>query len=232
VLHVGKTGGSAVKEGIRGPIRGVHSTYDGVAPGTRIIVHPHGIDLATVPARDDVVFFLRDPVDRYVSGFNSRLREARPRFLIPWSEAERVAFTRFPTPDALATAIGSDDPETRDAARRAMRAIRHVRTRLADWLGDPSLLERRRSHIIFVGWCETLDQDFERLKAQLRLPEDRRLPDDPAKAHRAPDGQDRSLSPGGIANLRSWYRTDYELIWACQALGLTELPVGVATRLD
>lgn len=224
IIHIGKTGGSAVKDAIRGDIRGVHSVYQDVVPGTRILTHSHHIDLGRVPPRDDVVFVLRDPVGRYVSGFMSRLRQGKPRHDSPWSKKERVAFERFATPDALAVALTSDDDAERTAAEAAMRDIRHVRTSFADWLGSPELLRKRAGQVLLVGWQETLADDFERLRGLVGLPHSCRLPEDPRSANRAPDATPTDLSDAGLASIRAWYRADYRIIDVLEELGLTQRP--------
>ena len=224
LLHIGKTGGSAVKEAIRGDIRGVQSVYQDVAPGTRIVAHGHQIDLSMCPPGDDVVFILRDPVSRYVSGFLSRLRQGAPRHDSPWSKAEEQAFTRFPTPNDLAEGLSADDAEVRAAADRAMRDIHHVRKTFADWLVSVELVRKRSDDILLVGWQETLDQDFERLRELISLPASCRLPTDPQTANRAPDDTPRELSETGTANIRVWYAEDYDIIAALEELGLTTRP--------
>lgn len=224
VIHIGKTGGLAIKEAIRGDIRGVRSVYQDVAPGTRIMTHSHHITLRHIPRGDDVVVILRDPVSRFVSGFNSRLRQGLPKHFNAWTTEEARAFERFRTPDELAVALSADDPELRAQARDAMNGIGHVRTHLSDWLGSPELLRSRRGDLLLVGWQETLADDFERLRALIGLPPERRLPADPRIAHQAPADQSRRLSEVAVRNLRAWYRQDDELIDAMARMGLTERP--------
>ena len=72
------------------------------------------------------MFFIRDPLSRFVSAFNSRLREGRPRYHYPWREEERIAFAVFRTPDQLGSALSSDDPAQREQAEQAMRSIGHL----------------------------------------------------------------------------------------------------------
>jgi len=88
IIHIGKTAGLAIKEAIRGDIRGVHSVYQDVAPGTRIMTHSHHIALHHIPAGDEVVVILRDPVARFTSGFNSRLRQGLPKHFNAWKPQE------------------------------------------------------------------------------------------------------------------------------------------------
>ena len=209
MLHLSKTGGTAVKDAIGDCLCG---------SGASISVHNHRTKLADIPPWDDVFFFLRDPISRYVSGFNSRLREGRPRYRVPWTPAERRAFERFRTPDELATALSSDDIKLRKQARQAMRSIGNVGWHYANWLRSPSFVQKRRRQILFVGRQETLTQDFERLKMKLGLPAHCTLPADETAAHRAPGGQPTQLSETARANLRDWYRVDYELLECCASL--------------
>lgn len=203
MLHVGKTGGTALKYVLR---------RNRETPTYLIFPHPHKIRLADVPPWDDFFFFVRDPVDRYVSGFNSRLREGRPRYVKPWTARERWAFARFDTAEGLALALGSDEPRRRREAERAMRSIRHVRSGFDTWVGPERMLRRRRRHLLMVGRLDTIDADFERLKAAVGLPQDARLPDKDKAAHRDPGAAPRTLSPQARANIAAWYRDDYRLM--------------------
>ena len=55
------------------------------------------------------MFFVRDPISRFVSGFNSRLRKGLPKMYFPWAPGEKLAFSRFATPNQLALALSSSD---------------------------------------------------------------------------------------------------------------------------
>src|SRR5689334_1107802 len=82
LLHVGKTGGTAVKHALAGV----------VTEQFRIVAHSHDITIRDVPIGEHVVFFVRDPISRFVSGFYSRQRQGRPRYDVPWSPNESIAF--------------------------------------------------------------------------------------------------------------------------------------------
>src|SRR6056297_1213665 len=92
-LHIRKAGGTAIKEALKD-----------IAVKQNVILHPHKTRLKDIPEGEKVFFFLRNPVSRFVSGFNSRLREGKPRYNSPWNEGEKVAFSRFPTANDLAEA--------------------------------------------------------------------------------------------------------------------------------
>jgi len=209
MLHIGKTGGTALKYVLR---------RNRETPTYLVLVHPHKVRLADLPPWDDFFFFLRDPVDRYVSGFNSRLREGRPRYVKPWTRRERWAFQRFQTAEGLALALGSDDPKRRAEAERAMRSIRHIRSGIATWVGAGPRLRRRRQHLLMVGRLETIGADFDRLKALLGLPADARLPDHDKAAHRDTGAAPRTLSEQARANVAEWFADDYRLLAECSAM--------------
>jgi hypothetical protein len=222
MLHVPKTGGTAVKAALAGQ----------TPPGVRLLLHSLGVALADLPPDDELFLFLRDPVARFVSGFEGRRREGRPAHYRPWTPAERRAFERFPSADVLALALRSDKDDERQRAQAAMKIIRHGRDHFSDWLGDSDLVRSRRDRILLIGWQETLEQDFAALRGLLGLPADIRLPADQAVAHRADprNAAGRQLSPAAAEAIRDWYAADYALIDLLEGLGLTRRPGAVPDR--
>jgi hypothetical protein len=198
VLHIGKTGGTAMEEAFRN------------VPNT-MIFHCHRISLRDIPAGDKIIFLVRDPIGRFVSGFYSRKRQGRPRYNVPWSSQERLAFGSFQTPNDLAIALSSKDPHTRDLAIGAMKAIAHVKTHYKNWLISADYLLKRKADILFIGRQETLEQDFQILRQILGIPA-ASLPTDPVRAHRNPTDLGIELKPEAIENLREWYREDYQML--------------------
>jgi hypothetical protein len=206
-LHVAKTGGTAIKRTLR--------RYSKQHPEI-IRLEGHPCRLADVAAPDKAVFAVRDPVERFVSGFNTRLRKGFPRRDGEWRESERWAFERFPTANSLAEALS--DPAHAADARRAMAGINHVNTFLKTWLGSAAYVEERAKDILMICWTRELDADFRRLKALLGLPESLVLPTDEVGTHRTPDGFDRRLSERAVENVRAWYADDFPIYEACLAL--------------
>jgi len=203
-LHIGKTGGTAIKE----VLAGISTTRR-----YRIILHPHNITLHDIPKGDGVVFFVRDPISRFVSGFYSRKKKGQSRYDAPWSPGEEAAFRQFSTPNELAKALSSKDKQLRESALRAMKTMRHVNSFYKDWFETREYLSSRSSDIFFVGYQEQLDKDFEILKQLLGLPSDRaKLPKDPIKAHRNPPNLDMRLGSEALENLREWYADDYRFM--------------------
>jgi Sulfotransferase family len=215
-LRVGKTAGIAVTYAL------------GHAPDTakyRLVMHPHSTDLSRIPETDYYFFCVRDPIDRYVSGFLHRELQGQPRFFVPWSEAEAKAFVQFPSPDALGVSLSAGGSEQRDA-EAAMRSIFHVNTSYWDWFKDPSYFKSRADRILWIGHQENLD--MRTLAASLGLG-DLELPQDPKRANITPRPKPH-LSEVARRNLREWYAQEYQFLEICNELGFGRDQQGVYNR--
>lgn len=202
-LHIGKTGGTALKYALKG-----HSvTKDFFIKG-----HLHHFHLEHVPKGEKFFFCIRDPKDRFTSAFYARKREDKPRFNLAWSQGETRAFNVFNTPNELAVALSSPDNELKLAAEDAMRSIAHIRTSYWKWFKDEALLLERLPDLVHACHLETITTDFEILKQKLGLAEDLQLPGKGVKSHSSPATLDKSLVPIALENLRSWYVRDYEFL--------------------
>ncbi len=201
-LHIGKTGGTALK----------HALIQKAVP--RVVLHDHSVTLADVPVGEAVFFFLRNPIARFVSGFLSRQHQGQPRYFYPWRERESLAFGRFRTPNELAAALSSPRTAERAAAFDAMNSIQHVRDSFWRWLGSPMNLLWRSADILFIGQQEHLQSDCEVLAQRLGV-NGLELPDNDITAHRGPAHLDRSLTPEAVDNLTCWYRQEFDAIDLC-----------------
>lgn len=210
LLHIGKTGGTAAKTVLRA------SRDLGVGEPVTFFKHEEG--LAAIAEGDlcaRLMFFIREPVDRFISAFNSRLRKGYPRHNSTWSVREEVAFAHFKTPNALAEGLGSDDPEIREVAVGSMMSIMHLRRSYEHYLGSVALLEQEKDRIHFIGATESFDDDFSLMRRMLRIPDDIVLPTDDYGAHRTPDGFERTVSDAGRRNVRDYYQTDFAIYDWC-----------------
>lgn len=178
------------------------------------MLHPHAVGLADIPPGEPVVFFLRDPLARLVSGFHSRRRQGRPRYDVPWTAAEATAFARFPDVNALGLGLAAGLPE----AMAALHGIGHVASRLAAWLVDAATLEARRDDLLFIGFQEKLTADAAILAGLLGLPSPPLLPEDAVLAHRGLPTDDGRLDPAAEAALRRHLAADYALFEHCRQL--------------
>lgn len=201
-VHVGKTGGSAVKHSLKG----FESSGD-----YQIFLHEHAFRLKMLYEGELAFFFLRDPLDRFVSGFNSRKRMGRPRYHYPWTAAETIAFERFSDPDSLGCALSSSVPELRAAAEHAMVSIQHVKDSYNDLFGGIETLQKQMGNILFVGFHDKMERDFTRLLGMLGLPDSIQLPTDSIASHRSVSSSWKPLSSDAEEALRQWYAKDYEI---------------------
>jgi len=207
ILHIGKTGGSAVKEALKPYL---------FAGKFKIESHDHGFRLKDVPKGEKVVFFLRDPIKRFISGFYSRKRKGQPRYNFPWSSGEKKAFVHFKTPNALAVALSSENKQLKESAVMAMKNITHVNTSYWDWFDSDTYFLSRFSDILFIGFQESLRDDFNMLKRILDLPKNLKLSNDDVVAHRNPGYLDTHLDAEAMKNLITWYQNDYEFFKFCK----------------
>lgn len=203
-LHVGKTGGTAIKAALEPVAR---------SGRFRIELHKHRTRLQDIPAGEPFFFAIRDPISRFVSGFFSRQRQGQPRIFRPWTEGEARAFQRFATANQLAERIFEDEH-----AAAAMRDIGHVNRSYWYWFGDREAFLARAADLFFIARQSQLDDDFRTLAGLLWLPPGVTLPADEVLAHRNPQEIDRRLSTRAKANLLRWYARDFAFVELCARL--------------
>lgn len=209
-LHIGKTGGTSLKKIFKWGRKSAQRA------GFSIAVRGHKYTLPDMIEDGDAraIFFVRDPVKRYVSAFNSRLRQGRPRYDFPWTPAEAAAFEFFRTPDTLASAFSSEDETLRADARLAMRSIRHVNAPLTRWLQSTEFLINRQARIFYIGDQACFDDDVTRLLVKLGVTgEVPRLSE--TEKHQSLAELDKYLSAESELNLRQWYAADYQVYEWC-----------------
>jgi Sulfotransferase family len=206
-LHPGKTAGTAVK----------YALQNAPAPTRyRVRMHTHGVRMSDLPRGDKFFFVVRDPVDRFVSGFSSRQRQGRPRHNTPWTPAEQRAFERFSSPQALAEALGGNGDDL-VAAVDAMRSIQHVAQSYWYWFGDPASFRRRWDDVLFVGFQESLDAQLPVLAERLGV-ERLEVPADDVRANRSTTSAPPPLTKDARDVLADWYVRDYEFVELCHEL--------------
>ena len=212
ILHIGKTGGTAIRAGL-GLAKGRPIAF----PKAVVTQHPHNVRLRDCPHGEPVVFFVRDPIERYVSGFWSRYRKGRDG-CNEWQPGEAAAFARFSSPDALARALTDADAETQTAARQAMRDIGHVRDTLEFYLTSPDYLYNRRADLLHIGFQEWLNEDFDVLVQEIGASDVPGLPKDGKRAHHTPQTFNRTLSETALTNLQQWFAMDIRIYRTCREM--------------
>jgi hypothetical protein len=218
-IHIGKTGGSTVKAWLKRAYPGVRQSKSPKESlelsewkfnDTRFQLHGHKFKLGDGGPFDCYAFFVRDPVERWVSGYLSRLRkQSHGDGKGVWTEDEQVAFTRYPKPEALAKALGSHDPNERAQAAEADDAVGHTRHGISYFLPK---IEKYWDRILFVGNVHTLDTDFKRMCEAAGMPEG--LPIEEPPHNQMPDKQAKlkKLSPKVEQKLKRFLKADYAVL--------------------
>jgi len=219
-IHIGKTGGSTVKEWLiqayPGVREGVHSKQGGGQNSQwrfgnlTFLLHGHMFKLGDGGPFDCYAFFVRDPVERWVSGFLSRLRkQSHGHGSGHWSSQEKAAFHRYPKPEALAKALGSHDPDERAKALEANHANGQTSHGLSYYLPK---VEKYMDRILFVGNVHTLDTDFKRLCEVSGLPEGQPINMEPQNPMPAAQAELQHLTPKSEKELKRFLKKDYAVL--------------------
>lgn len=207
MLHIGKTGGSFLKSAL----------HDKQKKDRAIEVCGHGdtlISTARKFGRDrKLAFVFREPAARFVSGFNSRMRQGRPTYNISWSNAEATAFSFFEHPNDLAEALDDANERMRSAAHFAFNNIFHLKHGYRHFLHSTEALKYEHKSQNIVVCCEThkIDKNLTKIIAALEVGQTLSR----SVRHEKPMNQDASLSDRGLANIKQYLRRDFEIYQTC-----------------
>lgn len=207
-LHIGKTGGSAIKNVLR-----KHLETEKYV----IKTHSHNKSLKDIPKGEQVIFFLREPMSRFISGFYSRQRKGQPLFYREWSEIEKVVFETFMTPNQIACSLADQNSISHSLAKKAMKNVQHF-SPYKKWYSDVEYFLSRIEDVLYIGFQESLNENFSELKNILELPESASLPTDDVLSHKNPDGIDKLIEEKGVVALKDWYSDDIKFISLCKEI--------------
>lgn len=193
-IHIGKTGGTYVKEVIKASgaagFGGVH--LPGHIP-LKEAISEYGAGLK-------FGFVYRDPMARYSSGFYSRLRMGRPLRQVIWNAEEAATFGFFATANDMAEALDCADERMRSAAIYGLQAIRHLKRGYGFHFGTvDAFLEKVPDRLLCCVDLRRLDAVMPAFLARLGV-EDVTIPARPKGNIR--EDYPRELSARAQANLR------------------------------
>lgn len=209
VLHIAKTGGTTLLS----LVKELRRTTGRPLPIRKL---RHRLTLADVLRQypeAKVGFIIREPADRFVSAFNSRLRKGVPDHPQEWNARETQIFTQFPSANALAEALSDRDANHRRAARSAFKGIAHLRRGYVYYLKSPAYLERKHAHIYFVTDTQRLDNEIFGFLKPLRVRLDK-VEAALKRRHGAP-AETGMLSEKALQNLRQFWADEYVLYEYC-----------------
>lgn len=208
-IHIGKTGGSALKSSLKNHTQGNHYY---------LFLHNHNIKLKHIPKGDKIIFFLRHPVSRFISAFNSKKRRnlGEGRYKHLGIEANFAKITSyFSTPSELAEALSSESTDLKNLALFALENIQHFKS-VFDYLHSKKYVISRQSDIILIGYQETLSNDFNEIKKILNMPNQIQLISDELQAHKTPKHYSKKMSSLAISNIENYYKFDIEFYNFCR----------------
>lgn len=207
-LHMGKTGGSsvnhvmnsAVEAGFKPPINFGH-----VYTMERILKeHPH-IEISVV---------LRDPIERIISGFNSRMRQSRPTYTAMWRNEEAIAYLWFPTvADYFEARINPANERMKSAALYAEQSMGHVKRGYEYHFHSLEFIKKHAHRFYFLSTMNDLSDNIAGYFTPCGIPEDFVLKAAIVK-HSGGKSTPSSLQKFDAdfqAKLREFYSCEYEI---------------------
>lgn len=144
-MHIGKTAGTTVK---------TVAQSTGRTGGVGLIVEGHTSTLEFLVEKfpnAKISVIMRDPLERIISGFNSRLRQGRPVYDRIWSAKEAAAFSLFKDVESFLRACISTSDADISAARFACSAIKHIKNGYARCFGDASTVSSQIGRFYCIG---------------------------------------------------------------------------------
>lgn len=197
-IRIGKTGSTTTKKVLK-EINLPHSFR----------IHGHAFALGDGKENDCYTFFVRDPVDRWVSGFMSRLRLGCPAHChVSHQQKTKEAelFFKYPTPNDLAEALNTTE------GRLANEYSFHTKRTFQDYLPIEAVKKAiREKKITFVGEMSQFEQELNRLILTLD-PESTRIPLERAHANPTMLRDFIKLSPLGRCHLEDFLEKDYQVL--------------------
>lgn len=214
-IHVGKTGGSYLKSLAKNARTDNNHRH--------LVLGDHSLTVANSSEKygseRKLAFFFRDPIERYVSGFLSRMRQGRPVYDVNWTAAEAVSYLYFKTPNELAEALSSRSARLVSAAKFAFSSIVHLKLDGAYYFQSVERLRREASMGNIVICCETrnIDNHIARICDQLNIP----APKEKGLGEFDDSKNDFSqLSTRAKKNLEKYLENDYRLYDVCREISL------------
>lgn len=206
-LHVGKTAGTEIRRYLKVLAQRLQQTH--------FVVHGHDTGLKDLPAGEDYLFSIRDPISRFRSGFYSRKRKGQPLTFSEWTAHDAQAFADFEHANDLAEALFREDVAGMKAFC-AMKSIRHTAQNQSDWIDLCGYFLSIRPPLAIIRQ-EHFAEDMRYLQYRLGLREPVVVERDKVKSHENDYGGTPVLSELARANLQKWYAQDHEFYRICNA---------------
>lgn len=212
ILHIPKTGGTSLADTLKALAKDGH---------TIPIKFPHGWrarNILEASSKTRICCLIRDPIDRAISGFNSRLRQGRPRYDNLWTVGEAVSFSFFSSGLEMIDGLAAEDDRTKSAALFALHNITHLKYNYEYYFEGPEYIDTIKSQIGIVENMSDYDRFCDRLFSEINIPLDT-TSDHRRHSHKAPVKQSSGeLSPKTLDTVRTIMEKEYEIFGALEKL--------------
>ncbi len=125
--------------------------------------------------------------------------------------SEKIAFSKFKTPNELAESLNSGNTVLRESALRAMRGIRHIKNPISQWTGNYENLMKIKSRLFFIFDQRTLGSDHELFLSKIEANNSMLSRVIMRRKHVSRDSDSKELTREGINNLQEYYEEDIQL---------------------
>lgn len=208
LLHIAKTGGTSLIYSIersRDPIK--HERLITCRHGDR----PISTRYFYGPFRK-MGLIIRDPYDRFISGFYCRKRKGKPDYNVPWNPIETEVFSTFNHPGDFALALASSDEKEREFALEAIKSLSHLRRGYRFYFYHPRGVKRYSRAIKLCMPIEYLTPKMDEVMSLLDF--DTYKPARKKRVRQAAPERPRPLSPQEEAALRKYLVPEYDIYQA------------------
>ena len=205
-IHIGRTAGSSIRYCL---IR-----FNILQKKYYFNYYGHSFKLYHLGKKGTYFFTIRNPINRFVSGFNDRKNRAEfetitdPKKISKYkiSIEEQESFQTFSNANHLAESIYSKVSDVQSKAVIAMNNIKHINDPYTTYFNKDDLTARKP---FFVMEAEKLEEDFFNFCEKLELKKID-LPIDNILKHKSKDFDNKKLSKTATLNLKSWYKKDFD----------------------
>ena len=144
-LHIPKCGGTSV-------VDFVYKINDATVKRPLLFFHSWDMQLILRYFPNiKISFSIRDPLERVVSGFQSRLRQGRPRYNQPWRVYEATAFSLFNSAETFLDSLLKEDDYSVAATEFALNHILAISWNYQFYFHDAESVRLYRKNICLVG---------------------------------------------------------------------------------
>jgi hypothetical protein len=196
-IHIGKTAGSYINFLVKQLRR----------KKVNIKRIDHQFTIKDLNKNQKYFFSIRNPIERFVSAFNSRKLKGQPRNYVEWSSDEEIAFNKFETANDLAESLNVNHPKFNEALL-AIESIQHTAMHQIDYIKCCKVFNINPP--ICIIRQEFFESDFNLLLKiiNLNLTIDDFQCGNNIDKHKNTSMLDKKLTKAAINNLNKWYYRD------------------------